>query len=365
MTGARRIRVSTPGRICLFGEHQDYLHLPVIPCAISLRIAVEGFHRADQAVVLELPDIRSSERFSFAGPLDYTLERDYFKSAVNVLRRNGFTFSRGLECIVQGTIPINAGTSSSSALAVAWVNFLAQMSDQRTTLDPEACARFSYEAEVVEFKEPGGMMDQYSTALGGIIALDFFPSLRIETLDAPLKSFVLGDSGEPKDTKRILALVKDRVLRISRAFAERHPGFSLQRAHVDEMGRFSSHLSTEERELLRGTLRNRDITREALSLLKEVPLDHTGVGHLLNQHQAILRDVLRISTPKIDAMLDAALGAGAVGGKINGSGGGGCMFAYAPDDPPRVAAAIESAGGKAYIVDIAAGTRNDELEGGR
>jgi hypothetical protein len=27
---ADKFVVSTPGRICLFGEHQDYLHLPVI-----------------------------------------------------------------------------------------------------------------------------------------------------------------------------------------------------------------------------------------------------------------------------------------------------------------------------------------------
>ena len=40
-------------------------------------------------------------------------------------------------------------------------------------------------------------------------------------------------------------------------------------------------------------------------------------------------------------MLDAAMDAGAYGGKINGSGGGGCMFAYAPKDPEVVAEAIK------------------------
>jgi galactokinase len=33
-----RIKVSAPGRICLFGEHQDYLGLPVITAAIDLRL---------------------------------------------------------------------------------------------------------------------------------------------------------------------------------------------------------------------------------------------------------------------------------------------------------------------------------------
>ena len=55
-------------------------------------------------------------------------------------------------------------------------------------------------------------------------------------------------------------------------------------------------------------------------------------------------------------MLDAAISAGALGGKINGSGGGGCMFAYAPNNPKKVAKAIESVGGKAYIVQMDKGT---------
>ena len=55
--------------------------------------------------------------------------------------------------------------------------------------------------------------------------------------------------------------------------------------------------------------------------------------------------------------MDAASNAGALGGKINGSGGGGCMFAYAPNNPEDVAEAIEKAGGKAYIVQKDEGTR--------
>ncbi|GAG97392.1 unnamed protein product, partial [marine sediment metagenome] len=72
---------------------------------------------------------------------------------------------------------------------------------------------------------------------------------------------------------------------------------------------------------------------------------------------SVLRDVLRISTPRIDQMLAAAMEAGAVGGKINGSGGGGCMFVYAPEQTNQVADAIESAGGKAYIVRIDEGVK--------
>ena len=43
--------------------------------------------------------------------------------------------------------------------------------------------------------------------------------------------------------------------------------------------------------------------------------------------------------------------------KINGSGGGGCMFVYAPENTQKVKEAIEKAGGTAYIVSIDDGIR--------
>ena len=71
----------------------------------------------------------------------------------------------------------------------------------------------------------------------------------------------------------------------------------------------------------------------------------------------VLKNTLQVSTDKIENMIQSAMSAGALGGKINGSGGGGCMFAYAPDNPKKVANAIENAGGKAYIVKSDIGTR--------
>jgi galactokinase len=104
------------------------------------------------------------------------------------------------------------------------------------------------------------------------------------------------------------------------------------------------------------------LTREARLLLAESETDHRSLGRLLNEHQKILREVLQISTPKIDRMLSAAINAGAYGGKINGSGGGGCMFVYAPEDPDRAAAAIREEGGRAFLIRMDAGARNDEQE---
>lgn len=146
---------------------------------------------------------------------------------MNVLHRQGFTFSSGFDCTVRSEIPINAGTSSSSALVVAWTHFLLKMSLQLPLFKPEEIAELAYQAEVLEFAAPGGMMDQYSTALGGIVFLNFLPQVRVERIDAALGSFVLGDSGEPKDTKAILARVRGEVTAICKQLTKLDSAFSL------------------------------------------------------------------------------------------------------------------------------------------
>lgn len=351
------LTVSTPGRICLFGEHQDYLDLPVISCAISLRLTIAGHYRQDRNILLRAPDLNSTATISLESPAREGGGRDYFRSGLKVLRAEGFTFSRGIECVVSGAIPIAAGTSSSSALVVSWINLLARMSDQHKELSPDECARLAYEAEVVELGGPGGRMDQYGTALGGVQHQIFSPDVRIERLTPAFGAFVLGDSLEPKNTSAVLSGVKDRVLRLISGISARDPRFSLLSASSEDPGRLVPALDAGDRSLLAATLRNRDITREGLAVLRRSPLDEHAFGELLNEQQAILRDSLRVSTPKIDRMIGAALDAGALGGKLNGSGGGGCMFVYAPARTDEVAGAIGRAGGNPYVVHCDGGTR--------
>jgi galactokinase len=353
------LSISAPGRICLFGEHQDYLNLPVIACAINLRINIIGKQREDHTILIDLPDINRKEEFSLEGEPGYGKERDYFKSSFNVLKRHGYTFSRGLECMVNGSIPINSGTSSSSALIVAWINLLARSSDQRASLAPDQIAEYAYEAEVAEFGEPGGMMDHYSTSIGGIIYLESFPRINVEKIKTELGYFVLGDSKEPKNTKFILARVKEQIKKIAKQLQAQYPDFSLQWADENDIDKYSNQLNSQQAELLKGTLKNRDITKNAKNLLNNSVTEHKAIGKLLNEHQAVLRDILQISTPKIDRMIEAASDAGAYGAKINGSGGGGCMFAYAPEEPEKVKEAIEKNGGTAYIIQVDSGTASD------
>ena len=66
---------------------------------------------------------------------------------------------------------------------------------------------------------------------------------------------------------------------------------------------------------------------EAVAALRAGDTDR--LGRLLAASQASLRDDFRVSTPELDALVDALLEAGAVGARLTGAGFGGCVVALA------------------------------------
>ncbi len=348
------MEISTPGRVCLFGEHQDYLGLPVLAMAISLQSKISGDYRNDSLAIIHKPDIGETEKVNLKN-IDYESSRDYLKSGLNICKRFGFRFSKGFECEIRSNIPIKAGTSSSSSILVSWIHYLSQIADNPRTLDKNKIAELAYEAEVIEFNSPGGMMDQYSTALGGLIYLESNPKVVVEQLTNDLGAFVLGDSMEEKDTLGILSRCRDNRLSILNKMRGFNSDINFHNVSLSQIDAYD--LNEDEQKLICGTIKNRELLIRAVAELNKPQFDEKLFGGLLNEHHFVLRDVLKVSTPKIELMLKYALEAGAYGGKINGSGGGGCMFAYCPKNPKEVKQAIEKAGGKAYIVYSSDGTK--------
>ncbi|MFO7947232.1 MAG: galactokinase family protein [Armatimonadota bacterium] len=360
--------VRAPGRICLFGEHQDFLGLAVIATPISLYINVEGTPREDTIFRIEMPDVGESDEFDGAHALPYRRDLDFLRAATNVLRRQGVNITRGHDCTIWGNIPINSGTSSSSALVVSWVKFL--LSTQETDKvpeDPESVARYAYLAEVPEFNAPGGMMDHYTSAVGGLLYIDCQEPITVEPLPAKIGEFVLGDTGVRKNNNALITQSRSATTEGIEILKEKIEGFDFRSTPYEEAKPHIEQMPTEIGRRVRANMINRDICQEARWLLSKPDFDSERVGELLYQHQAQLRDGVGVSHPRLDELIDAAMEAGALGGKLNGAGGGGCMFAYAPGCQEEVAEAIEKAGGTPYIVSRTEGARlvtgSDESNG--
>ncbi|RLI69762.1 MAG: GHMP kinase [Candidatus Gerdarchaeota archaeon] len=355
MPSLNPFQIRAPGRVFLFGEHSDYFHLQVISAALNLAIFLEVVPREDDKLVVNFQNLGTTDQFSTRDKLlPYRFSRDYLRSAFNVMKKHGFTIKTGATITVRGTIPIATGLSSSSALVVAAIQAFAQLAEVSLTKDE--IARYAFQAEVEEFKEAGGMMDHLASTFGGVLHVDFSQPLRRTPLHIQLEGFVIGDSLEKKvDTVGDIKMIKSTVQTGYQKLSKFLPEFNHRLTALEEIRPFLFHLSEPMRTMTETTLKNRDLTKRAFTLLKQGKVKPTLLGELLDRHHQLLRDGLKRSTVKIERMIVAAKKAGALGAKMNGSGGGGTMLAYAPGLEKEVAAAIEREGGKAYRVAISLG----------
>ena len=164
------IRIRSPGRICLFGEHQDYLGYPIISLAISKYIFLEAQKVNEPVFSIDFPDISTGVEIKLENKeLTYESNRDYIKSGYNLFIREGIKFTRGYDIKIWGNLPINAGVASSSALVIAWLYFLSLITNRE--INSYNLALQGYQAEVKEFNEAGGMMDHFSSVFGKLIFL--------------------------------------------------------------------------------------------------------------------------------------------------------------------------------------------------
>jgi galactokinase len=346
-----------PGRVCLFGDHQDYLGLPIIACAINRFVKIHGMTNDSEEICIEMPDMKTSRSFHIHDPFDHLEKGDHIASVVRVVRRYGCVLDKGYTITIKGDLPINAGLSSSSAVVVAWIRFLLDAFGCNQKITDELVAKFAYEAEVVEFNSPGGRMDQYTIAIGDIIFLETGDSAKYKKLERSLSSLVIGESGIPKNTMGLLSDLKRKALDSIEAVLEYDLDFNLHLAELEDVDKYSDILSEELQPFFYSSIKNHMITQNALIALNEEILNYERIGVLMNEHHSILKNILKITTPKIDNMIEAALEAGAYGAKIVGSGGGGSICAISSkQNKQRVIDNILAAGAKdAYAVSVTSG----------
>ncbi|MBD3190839.1 MAG: GHMP kinase [Candidatus Heimdallarchaeota archaeon] len=354
MNARHCFQVKAPGRVFLFGEHSDYLGLEVISAAINRYITIRVTKRNDQQMIVNYLDLGEKDDFTLDKEVPYRHKRDYLRSAFNILRRKGIQPARGANLEVTGDIPIAAGLSSSSALSVATVIAFAKLANCQLTT--EEIAQFAFEAEVCEFNESGGMMDHIASAYGGIVHVDFGQTVKPNHIETTLEGLVIGDSLEKKeDTVGDLKMIRETVEKGYQLLNRKIDEFDPNTTSLELVIQYSQDFPEHCKRMTRATIRNRDLTRKALKILtKELP-NPAIIGKLIDEEHKLLRDELRRSTKKIERMIEAAKEAGAIGCKINGSGGGGTILAYAPHYEQEVTEALKKVGGVPYQVEIANG----------
>lgn len=355
----RKIKVIAPGRTCLFGDHQDYLGLPVIACAIDKYINLSAIENRTNFFNIQLPDISEKRSIEINEQFEMVNQRDYFASSLKVVRRYGCVPHTGYDITIKGDLPINAGVSSSSALIIAWIRFLLEAFGASEKVTPVFVSKIAYEAEVVEHGEPGGLMDQYSIGVGNVLFINTGKHTSYVHVGDNIEGLIVGESGVEKDTVGTLGDRKEKALKAIEYLSNQDSDFDIVRFQKKEYQKYVEYIPEELQPYFFAAVENHTITQLALVEFEKEKPSLKYLGELMNQHHLILKDILKITVPVIDKMIDSALKAGAYGAKIVGSGGGGSIVAIAPKEKQqKVVNAIVKAGGKAaYVVNVDQGAR--------
>jgi len=312
------VTASAPAKIILFGEHFVVYGEPAIVLAIDKRAYATVTLRKDKRIFVLSKDLGISGYFEDAHFLtEKSGENVRTKlEPINIAAKNVFNQhlekAVGVNIAINSSIPVASGLGSSAAVAAATVLAVGKLLDIKLT--QENVFQIAYNAEKMTHGTPSGI-DPAIATYGGVIKYQKnkgFTRLEVEA-NIPL---VIGDTGIERTTGNLVAEV--------RRMYKSYPDIVKP---IIESGGEIAHIAVK-------ALKNSD-----LALL----------GELMNINHALLYAV-GVSNGSLERLVSAARKAGALGAKLTGGGGGGCMIALAePKNLNRVKKAIEQAGGRAFV----------------
>ena len=314
---------SAPGRVNLIGEHTDYNGGLVLPCAIDRRVATAvgpahggkgTFFSVDFDEARLLEDGRDG---SWA---------DYPRGVAWAVEQTGVE-TPPFRATFAGNVPLGSGLSSSAAVEAATALALDALFGFE--ISGKDLALLCQKAENDFVGVPSGIMDQYASLLceaGSALLIDC-GSLEADPVPLGLEGANLVLLVCDTRVKRALADTAYQERREICEKAARELGVDkLREAREEELGRLSGDELKRARHVVRQNVR----VLEAVRALREK--DFAGFGRLVYDSHLSLREDFEVSTPELDAFVEAAREAGALGARLTGAGFGGCAIALVATD---------------------------------
>lgn len=211
-------------------------------------------------------------------------------------------------------LPARTGLGTSSSFAVGMLNAFYALKGKYVS--KRKLADDAIYLERVLCNEAGGWQDQIAASFGGLNRIDF-------------------QNGDYKVSPVIIS--PERKRQLNKNLMLFFTGFS----------RYSADIQTETQKRIgdniKCLLEMKDMVDEAEKILIDRHKDLDEFGKLLDKTWKLKRQIgSSISTSIIDADYEAAIKAGAIGGKLLGAGGGGFLLFYVPEDRKKqVEAALD------------------------
>ena len=334
---------SSPSKIILCGDHGVNRAQPALSTASDMRTLCRVSTRTDTGYSL-----RSGERFEEGdrerllafkafvdelrekGQLDEIREvaRDFFATTRYVL---SFVVARaggpGLDVEWRSSIPVSSGLGSGAAASTSLALGAYKLSGHEPT--PKEVIWTSWQGDMIAHGGIASALDSSTSVLGGLIR------------------FTVADGAVP------LAITSSLPLVVGQSFVK---------------DRSTAKLNTTVRKYLEAQPARMHLFKDMGWLVRNIERaiaenDLPTLGHLFNLHNLIQAKIGTVA-PENEAQIEAAIGAGALGAKVSGAGGGGIIIAVAePNIQPAVISAISATGGRAFAVNTGApGTRVEPAE---
>ena len=222
---------------------------------------------------------------------------------------------KGIDIVHHGDLPAQSGLGSSSTFTVGLLHALSAMKHEMWTKRELAFHAIKIEQELIG--ESVGSQDQTAAAFGGLNRIEFGGASEISVSPVILRP------------SKLESLEQHLMLFFT--------GFSRTASHVAEE---QIQKIPEKKDNLNQMMQ---LVSQATIILQNKDEQLDDFGRLLNEQWLIKRGMSsKISNREIDAIYDAGMNAGALGGKLLGAGGGGFMlFFVRPEQQARVKDALQ------------------------
>ncbi len=314
---------SAPGAAFLLGEHAVVYGEPALLCAVERRAtaSVELIERERDLIKAENLDLSGFTASYSHGETDLTGDAgeslSYVTTALDAAR-NYLDSEQRFRVEVSSDIPIGGGLGSSAAVTVATLHAVFNAVSYK--IEREELADLSNGVEVEVQGGNASPSDTYTSTMGGVTYIE--PGSGVNEIDAEEIELSIGYDGGDAPTGEMVAMVDRR------------------RKNVPEV---QSTIETIG-----------DLVDRGLDAVRSGDIEELGTAMNINQG---LLEAIGVGGGSLARMTWAARDAGAVGSKLTGAGGEGCVVAV--PDSPEIRSCMSLEGEYAFSSCQAEGVRSE------
>ncbi len=309
----KSVKILSPGRINLIGEHTDYNDGYVLPFAINkyIKFVVEESDRFD------FFSLQYGKGIQLEKLVKTNSWADYLIGVVLAMKEKGLKINP-VSVKIDSDLPSGAGLSSSAALEVGFAYALNTIFN--LNLSPEELAIIGHEAESKFVGVRCGIMDQYVVALAKKDHAFFLDTLTREYKHIPLnidglKIFLINSGVKHELGNSEYNLRREQCENVLRTLGLA----SFRNMTIEDLEKIQEPVLRK---------RAKHVLEENERVLKSLTALETGnvslLGELLFQSHYSLKDLYEVSCEEIDFLVDelskkkSVLGARMVGGGFGG-----------------------------------------------